>query len=213
MADLSPEKAYIFRIIHRDNIPWVLDHGLHCRNAPAVDPNFVSIGNRELIDRRHHKVVQVPPGGTLSDYVPFYFTPHSPMMYNIRTGWGGIVKRTNDEIVIVVSSLRVLQAKSVPFIFSDRHAYLNAALFSSDLSHLDRIDWALLQRRDFKRDGNDPDKVERYQAEALVHKHMPAHAMLGIACHSDSAAALIRKNIETCGMELKVAVQRQWYFQ
>jgi hypothetical protein len=72
MAELSPEKAYIFRIIHRDNIPWVLDHGLHCRNAQVVDPTFVSIGNRELIDRRHHKVVQVPPGGTLSDYIPFY---------------------------------------------------------------------------------------------------------------------------------------------
>jgi hypothetical protein len=84
-SNLSPEKAYIFRIIHRDNVAWTLDYGLHCRNSPTVDPSYVSIGNPELIDRRNRRVVSVPPGGTLSDYVPFYFTPHSPMMYNTCT--------------------------------------------------------------------------------------------------------------------------------
>lgn len=28
-ADLNPEKALIFRIIHRDNLPWVMDNGLY----------------------------------------------------------------------------------------------------------------------------------------------------------------------------------------
>lgn len=27
---LNPQKALIWRIVHRDNIPWVLDNGLHC---------------------------------------------------------------------------------------------------------------------------------------------------------------------------------------
>src|SRR5260221_95639 len=87
--------------------------------------------------------------------------PHSHN--NLTTGWGGIAKRANDEIAIVVSSLHTLKAKGVAFLFTDRHAYLNAALYSSDLGHLDRINWPLLQRRDLKRDGNDLDKVERYQ--------------------------------------------------
>lgn len=30
--NLNPEKALIFRIVHRDNLPWILDHGLHCRS-------------------------------------------------------------------------------------------------------------------------------------------------------------------------------------
>ena len=89
--DLNPQKALIFRIVHRDNVPWILDHGLHCRNSGSADPNYVEIGNPDLISKRNHHSVPKPPGGTLSDYVPFYFTPFSPMLLNITTGWGGIL--------------------------------------------------------------------------------------------------------------------------
>lgn len=27
--NLNPEKALIWRIVHRDNLPWILEHGLH----------------------------------------------------------------------------------------------------------------------------------------------------------------------------------------
>src|SRR3954466_10875814 len=103
MANLTPDKALIFRIVHRDNLPWILDNGLHCRNSDTFNPNYVNIGNVELIDRRNGHTVPCPPGGTLSDYVPFYFTPFSPMLLNITTGWGGITKRRNEEIVVLVS--------------------------------------------------------------------------------------------------------------
>jgi len=90
MNDLGPEKALIFRITHIDNMPWMLINGLHCRNSPDRDPNFVEIGNRDLIGKRASRVVPIHPGGTLSDYIPFYFTPCSPMLLNIKTGseWG-----------------------------------------------------------------------------------------------------------------------------
>lgn len=70
---LNPEKALIWRIVHRDNLPWILDNGVHCRNSQVYDPNYVEIGNPDLIDKRAHRDVPVGPGGTLSDYVPFYF--------------------------------------------------------------------------------------------------------------------------------------------
>lgn len=155
MSNLTPGNAFIFRIIHRDNMAWIFDNGLHCRSSQVFDPNYVNIGNRELIGRRSHRVVPCPPGGTLGDYVPFYFTPFSPMMLNIRTGWGGITKRENDEIVIVASSLQRLKKDNIPFLFTDRHAYLEAAQYSATLAELDRIDWELLQKKDFKRDVND----------------------------------------------------------
>ena len=84
--DLTAQKALIFRITHRDNVRWMLRNGLHCRNSAKRDPRFVSIGNQELIDKRNERQVPVAPGGTLSDYVPFYFTPFSPMLLNIKTG-------------------------------------------------------------------------------------------------------------------------------
>jgi hypothetical protein len=101
--NLNAEKALIWRIIHRDNLPWVLRNGLHSRNSPSHDPNYINIGNTELISKRATRAVPLEPGGTLSDYVPFYFTPFSPMMYNIYTGRGAVPKRANDEICILVS--------------------------------------------------------------------------------------------------------------
>ena len=84
MNSLNSERALIFRIAHIKNTPWILDHGLHCRNSEECDPNFVEIGNPELIVKRIHRTVPISPGGLLSDYIPFYFTPYSPMLYNIK---------------------------------------------------------------------------------------------------------------------------------
>lgn len=78
--NLNPGKALICRIVHRDNLPWILDHGLHCRSSNLCDPNYVNIGNSELIDRRSHREVPVPPHGTQADHVPHYFTPYSPKL-------------------------------------------------------------------------------------------------------------------------------------
>src|SRR5688572_2415484 len=147
---LGPEKAQIFRITHRNNLAWILENGLHCPNSGTADPNFISIGNPELIDRRSTKNVPIAPFGRLSDYIPFYFTPFSPMMNNIVTGYGGITKRSREHIVIIISSLRRVQELSLPFIFTDRHAYLEAAQWYSGLQDLDTgIDWDSLRNRNF----------------------------------------------------------------
>ncbi len=173
MSALNPEKALIFRIMHLANVPWVLDNGLHARTSGNFDPSFKSIGNPDLIAMRNHREVPISPYGTLSDYVPFYFTPYSIMLYNIRTGYGGVPHLPNDKIVILVSSLRRVEDLGVPFIFTNQHAYPRAAEYFDSLDNLNRVDWPLLQSRDFRHDPEDPGKKERYQAEALIHLHLP----------------------------------------
>ncbi len=171
-VNLNQDKGLIFRITHRDNLPWIFDHGLHARNGAIVDPNYRNIGNLDLIEKRSRRVVPVRPGGTLSDYVPFYFTPFSIMMYNIKTGYG-VKKVPNDEIVIFVASLRHLANRGIPFVFTNQHAYPVMAGYFTELTQLDQVDWPLLQRRDFEHDPDDPGKKERYQAEALIWRHVP----------------------------------------
>jgi ssDNA thymidine ADP-ribosyltransferase, DarT len=213
MQSINAESANIFRIMHRSNVPWILDHGLHCKRASKLDSDFVEIGNPDLIQKRTDRLISIPPGGALSDYLPFYFTPFSPMMYNIYTGYGGITKRSNHEIVIFKASLRRLHADGIRFVFSDRHAFLAAAQFSSDLAELKRIDWLLLQNRDFKRDPDDPEKVERYQAEALIHRHLPLESLDGIVCFNEAAEADIKAEIAKRGLALKTAQRPGWFFQ
>ena len=210
--DLNPQKALVWRIVHRDGVPWILDHGVHCRNSKMQDPHYVNIGNAELIDRRSHHAVPIGPGGTLSDYVPFYFTPFSPMMYNIKTGYGGITKRSNEDIVILVSSLHRVRELGLRFVFTDRHAYSRLAQYFDDLQHLSKIEWTLLQSRDFRRDPDDPEKVERYQAEALVYDHLPIAGLVGVVCYSKEIKQEIEKLVADRGLALKVHALQGWYF-
>ncbi len=208
----NSEKALIWRIIHRNNLPWALQNGLHSCNSNVKDPNYINIGNRELIDRRASRAVPILPNGTLNDYVPFYFTPFSPMMFNIHTGRGGVIRRSNDEILILVSSLNRLAELDLPFIFTDRHAYTSLAQYFSDFVHLGQIDWPLLQARNFQRDPNDPEKIERYQADALIHRHLPINALVGIICYSDSTKAQIIQQSQEAAVKLEIYKKPEWYF-
>jgi hypothetical protein len=209
---LTQEKALIFRITHRDNVPWILDNGMHARSGEMFDPNHRNIGNIDLIDKRSRRVVPVTPGGTLSDYVPFYFTPYSIMMFNINTGYG-VKQLPNDEIVIFVSSLPHLAEQSRKFIFTNQHAYPQMADYFTDMAQLDQIDWPLLQSRDFKHNPDDPGKKERYQAEALIWQHVPLDSLQGVCCYSRTVERQVRTEIEGRALEFKVGTQSSWYFQ
>jgi hypothetical protein len=212
MVELTPERARIFRITHIENVPWILANGLHCKNSSVQDANFIQIGNPDLIDKRAHRSVPIHPGGTLNDYIAFYFTPFSPMLLNIKTGWG-VQRRPMREIVVLTSTLHDLSAKAVPFVFTDRHAYLKLAQFSSETTELaDRVDWQLLGARDFARDPNDLGKVERYQAEALAFEHVPLNALNGIICHGSEQESRLQALVSDAGLALPVASRPGWFF-
>lgn len=210
-TNLNPTKALIWRIVHRDNLPWILDNGLYCANSNVLDPNYINIGNVDLINKRRHRRVPIPPGGTLTDYVPFYFTPFSVMMKNIHSG-RGVPQRKNEEIVILVSSLYHAKSLGLPFVFTDMHAYLDWSNFYSDLAQLNAIDWPLLQRRDFMRDDEDLRKMDRYQAEALIFQHLPIQGTLGIVCYTEELTQEIKQQIQSKDLKLSVYARAEWYF-
>lgn len=211
-ANLNAQNAYIWRIIHKDNLPWILANGLHCGNSTTRSPSWVNIGNTELIQRRNTRFVPLPPHGTLNDYVPFYFTPFSPMMYNIYSGRGGVVQRRNEEIVILVSTLKHIHALEHPFVFTDGHAYTQFTNFYDDLSDLTNIDWSLLQSRNFQRDPNDLSKMDRYQAEALIYNYLPANALMHVICYTETVKSQIVQLVQASGLQIGVHAMKEWYF-
>lgn len=210
---LTPDKALIFRATHRLNLPWTLANGLHCRNSILQDPGFVAIGNAEIIARRQGKLVPIAPGGDLADYIPFYFTPYSPMLLNIKTGYGGVQQRPNHDIVILVSSLVKLEEVGIHYVFTDRHAVLTAARFFNRRADLGQVDFEILQRRDFKTDKNDPGKKERYQAEALAYRLVPMEALLGVVCYTESVRPEVEAAISSAGVSVPVFIRPDWYFR
>jgi hypothetical protein len=209
---LNPDKALIFRITHWKNLPWLLDNGLHCSSSNRQDDECIAIGNQDLIQDRSTHAVSAPPGGMLADYIPFYFTPYSPVLLNIVTG-RNVQKRPKSDIVILVSSIPKVEEAGIPYLFTDRHARLVNATFSDrkdDLATM--IRWDLLQTRNVKKDPEDPEKSELYQAEALIHCHLPVNALLGVVTYSDAMKDKVQVLVANRELRLGIHSKPTWFF-
>ena len=97
------------------------------------------------------------------------------------------------------------------WLFTNSHANNSVVDYFRDLADLPRLDWRILQTRDFKRDPNDPAKFDRYQAEALVHGHCPMQGLQGIACFDEAGKIGVVQAVQASGLSLQVIKQPSWY--
>jgi len=133
------------------------------------------------------------------------------MLMNITSGWQGLTKRPISDIVILVACLRDLATEGVPFVFSDRNATLETAEFFADLDQLNELPWALWRTSDFKRDDAQPDKIERYHAEALIYRELPVEKLECIACSNEARTNAVEQIIAKHNLQLPVYCRPEWY--
>ena len=153
----------------------------------------------------------ISPGGTLSDYIPFYFTSRTPMLLNIKTGRNVPAAIPMEDIIILVAAARALVRNGATVLIADRHANLRAAKFSNDLEALDELDWPLLSAHDFAKRVDDPERFERYQAEALVHRQLDAKALDRVVCFGHTQRAAITEQLEQRGLRITLSSEPGWY--
>jgi ssDNA thymidine ADP-ribosyltransferase, DarT len=113
---------------------------------------------------------------------------------------------------MLVSTIPMLRRLNIPFVFTDRHAYTQLARFFSDVRDLDQVDWPLLQARDFRRNPDDPEQIERYQAEALVYRHLPVTGLTAIVCYTEQVKRDLEQLVAARGLNLAVQALPHWYF-
>lgn len=162
----------IYHITHIDNLPKIIAScGLCCCSQVLKDGiGYTNIAYQSVQDRRSATNVPLPPFGTLHDYVPFYFSPRSPMLYTINHGNVQGYSGGQREIVHLVSSVKDVVGAGIPFVFTDGHGIMLYTEFYNNLEDLDKIDWNIMKAiywHDTKEDG---DRLRRRQAEFLVHK-------------------------------------------
>ena len=205
----TPERALIFRITHLHNLGWILDHGLHCPNSLVIDPSFVPIGRTSLIEQRTDVIVRHELGGLLSDYIPFYFVPRTPMLYNIVTG-RGVRQRPPEEIIVIVSSIHRARETGAEVIFTDRAAYMETAAFHDDLTQLTSLPWDAFNRYDFRRNVEDLDAFDRYRAEVLIKRHLPTKGILGIGVFRQNVESQVKTVINERSAAVSVVCRPHW---
>ncbi|MFH1740985.1 MAG: DUF4433 domain-containing protein, partial [bacterium] len=135
--------TYIYHITHIDNLREMLQvGGLYSDNErirKGFDP--ISIAHDHIKQRRARKMVRIQPGGTVADYVPFYFAPRSPMLYAIHRGTVEDYKGGQNSVLHLVSTAEDVARQQSQFVFTDGHADMALSQFFDDLRALDRIDW------------------------------------------------------------------------
>ena len=115
--------------------------------------------------------------------------------------------------MFLISSLHDLRAAGVRFVGTDRHAYLSLAQFSIDPTEIvERLDWNMLRQKDFRRDPDHPDRFERYQAECLVWRHLPARHLRGIACQNDVERDRAERHVSERDLSTNVRTWPLGYF-
>jgi len=200
---------------HVDNVPFIVRNGLWSKLSLVQDPNFVPIGNSDIIDKRTNKtVVVIPPGGVLGEYVPFYFSGHSPMLYNITTGHG--VKRVfqKDIVFLVCDALEIVNA-GIPYCFTDGNATKAISKFYNTLSGLRELDWPCIRATIWKNTEDDYDRVRKKMSEFLVKEHVPAALIRRIIVKNSEVeqrvAAMLGNTLPDC--KIQVDTNYEYYYR
>jgi hypothetical protein len=220
-----PEPTPIFHITAVDNLASIATMGALLAKRVAVARRVVSanIAYDQIQGRRAVKAIPIAPGGTLHDYVPFYFAPRSPMLFTINNGNVPNCNHRQDDIVHLVSQAQTICDGRHRFVFSDIHAAMNYARFFDDLAQLDEIQWEIFFEdprlegyckywHNQQRPLHHVSRKESRQAEFLIHQQLPIAAISEIGVRTQQGEARIRAALAGTGWNPAVRVVPGWYF-
>ncbi|HRN27490.1 MAG: DUF4433 domain-containing protein [Ignavibacteriaceae bacterium] len=202
----------IFRITHYRNLDFTLRNGIFSHNSEDGDPNYINIGNQQLINDRGGTIVRVAPNGTLNDYVPFYFAPRSPMLYSISQGNVTGFNGDQSDIAYIVSNIGAIQEAERPYIFTNAHAYIALSRQYNNIRNLDRIDWNLMNARYWNRTIDDPDRMSRRMAEFLIYQFVPTTCILEVVIFNEQKLNYVNQLFTELNLNIPARICRDWYF-
>lgn len=211
---INIDRKYCYRITHIHNLPHLLKCGLVTKHHTEAKKEFVPIGNPEIIDVRTNAAVRIDDYGNIGDYVPFYFTPRSMMLFNIITGYYApiVPKRSREEILVIRCLIDDLAQSNNRFFFTDGQANDFATNHYNNLKDLDKIDWDNIQNSKFDKSDGDYDRPRRYQAEFLVHHQVPIDNIELLCVHNDNAKQYVEEECLKAKIKLPVKIQPLYFF-
>ena len=200
---------YAFRLVHIDNIPHILLHGIVKADSPYADPDYVPIGDQLVIEKRNNK--SLTSWQKVGDFIPFYFGPRSPMLYVIQHGYNGVRRIDAENLVYCVIRLEdVIKDKMVCF-FTNGHV-LNSLTQVVDGRFLDEVDEYVVYDDVYavRWDGEDDiDLKRRKEAELLLKDDLPPQYLKGFVVYNEVA----KQRLLSLGVkEEMVVVRSNFYF-
>jgi hypothetical protein len=197
---------FIYRMVHWQNIPHILQYGLCCHSHENADPNYINIGHGQLINDRDQHQIDLEGVGVLGEYIPFYFAGHSPMLYLIMNGFQGVQKRPQEDLIFLVSKIKNVSQSGVEFFFTDRNAKMKLAKTYRDVEDLDKLDWDSIKTRDWKNTEENFQKRDLKQAEFLVRHHLPVEFISAVVVRNEEKKTYIEEQLHIFGINIPVYI-------
>ncbi len=213
---MPPVPTPILRFTHVDNLDTIIRRdGIHAPNhVPDDGLTYRFCHSAEVQSARAEVPIHLGPGGTIHDYVPFYFGYLSPMMLNLKTGRVEGYSEGQEPLIYLVSSAQAIEEARIKFVYSDGHGLATFTDWFDDLDKLDAVDWTVVNLRYWTDNINDMDRQRKKQAEFLVHQCCPWSLIQEIVVIDST----MRQRVETiqaafpADQRRVVRVDRNWYY-
>lgn len=211
----NPNNIKIYHITHIENLSSILQENGLWSDAERVNRELSvsGIGDNKIKERRLTWPLTAIPNTHIGDYVPFYFTNRSPMLYRIKNN---TVEGYNDgqaPIIYLVSSIASIYSQSLRYCFTDGNA---ASAITKSFTSLDmlnnEVDWNLINNWSWHKTEDDQDRRRRKQAEFLVHQFCPWSCIEAISVFNQDYQQRVAKILHAFGCKLSVSIEKKWYY-
>lgn len=233
---------FIFRQVHSDNLATFLDDG-EIRAKNHVDPQAChQTSYQGIVDRRGTDVFNMPCGGVVNDYVPFYFSPITSFAFAVHkenvplTSPAGhpMGMARDDERIFLVVNTRSLPSTGLQICFSDYPLNSRAPMptIVSDLAALENhIHWDVFD--DTPRKGAIPEigyfgvcqyfnnmpnpqsrqtRSQKRMAEFLVRSALSLNFIACIVAKSDAMPDKFQMKMDASNWNIPIYAKRGCYF-
>ena len=222
----APKPTRLFHITAAANLAAICNAGalVSKNHGAAAGTNYQNIAYAGAQGARALRKVPDPPGGSIHDYVPFYFAPRSPMLFTINRGNVPGCEWRQADIVHLETTVERIVAHGLPVVFYDRNATLDYSNACTSLTDLDTaVAWDLITEsprldgycKYWRTDPSNPryaDRMERRQAEFLVKARIPLECLTRMGVIDAGRKAYVEGILEAAGAAVRVDVMRDWYF-
>jgi ssDNA thymidine ADP-ribosyltransferase, DarT len=204
----------IYHITHIDNLDSIIESGglFAKRKSQLQQKKYKSIAYENLQDRRAQTPVPCAKGGTLHNYVPFYFAPRSPMLYTISKGNVQGYNEGQTPVIYLVVDAEKIEENNFSFAFTDGHPIMEYSDFFNDFSDLEKIDWDLMEDKYWSDTKDDPDRKRRRQAEFLVYDWCPWKFVEEIGVIDHSMKLKVTQILKNLDDPPPVRIWPNWYY-
>lgn len=203
----------LYHITHINNLASILESDALLAYNQLKQKKYINIAYHNIQDRRSLTKVPCAKGGTLHDYVPFYFAPRSPMLFTINKGNVEGYKDGQSSILHLVVNLDKIANSNIAFTFTDGHAIMNYSDFYDDLNALEYvIDWELMESRYWFDTEEDSNRKCRRQAEFLIYQFCPWEIVREIGVINNSIAQQVKQVLQQYNDLTPVKVYPNWYY-